>query len=474
MLESYFGDVGLVRLLFQRGLAAVYLVAFVSALNQFRPLLGEHGLLPVPRFLSAVPFRVAPSFFYVRYSDRLLATVAWTGIVLSSVALTGLSEMGPVWLSCAVWFVLWGFYLSIVNVGQTFYGFGWESMLLEAGFFASFLGPRAVVPSVLPVIALRWMLFRTEFGAGLIKVRHDKCWRNLTCLYYHHETQPLPGPLSWYFHRLPRVAHRAGVVFSHFVQLLVPFGLFLPQPFASAAGALIIAHQLLLIVSGNYSWLNWLTVVLAVTAFSDSVLSPFLPVAASASMPRSLPYQMTLYAMGALTLALSVKPALNFFRRDQLMNYSYNPLHLVNAYGAFGSVTRERLEVVLEGAADDRQEWKEYGFKAKPGNPMRRPPQIAPYHLRLDWMMWFLPLSSRHAHARWFKQLVSKLLAGDPRIGKLLADNPFADAPPRWIRALLYRYEYTTPSERAASGAWWKRERVAEFLPPSRDTHLSK
>ena len=187
-----------------------------------------------------------------------------------------------------------------------------------------------------------------------------------------------------------------------------------------------------------------------------------------------MPYQVALYAMGILTLALSVKPALNFFRRDQLMNYNYNPLHLVNAYGAFGSVTRERLEVVLEGAADDRREWKEYGFKAKPGNLTRRPPQIAPYHLRLDWMMWFLPLSNRHGHERWFKQLVSKLLAGDPWIGKLLADNPFAAAPPRWIRALLYRYEYTTPSERAASGAWWKRERVAEFLPPTRDTGVSE
>ena len=181
-MESYIGDVWLVRLLFQRALAAIYLIAFLVVLQQFAPLLGERGLLPVPAFLKLRPEWAKPSLFCWRYSDRLLAYVGWTGVLLSIAALLGVSESGPLWLSVGTWLTLWFLYLSIVNVGQTFYGFGWESMLLEAGFFAAFLGPSDLAPSLVPVLALRWMLFRVELGAGLIKLRHDRCWRNLTCL----------------------------------------------------------------------------------------------------------------------------------------------------------------------------------------------------------------------------------------------------------------------------------------------------
>src|SRR5439155_13245884 len=167
------------------------------------------------------------------YSDRFFSVLARVAIFLSVLALFGISEGGPLWLSVAIWFALWLAYLSIVNVGQTFYGFGWESMLVEAGFFAIFLGPASMRPSFIPVLLLRWMLFRVELGAGLIKLRHDRCWRDLTCLYYHYETQPLPNPLSWYFHRAPKLFHRFAVLFSHFVQIVVPFGLFAPQPVAS-------------------------------------------------------------------------------------------------------------------------------------------------------------------------------------------------------------------------------------------------
>lgn len=465
VLGAYLQPLWLVRLLFQRGLAAIYLVAFVSALNQFRPLLGEGGLLPVTRFLARVPFRKAPTVFHIHYSDRFFAIVARIGIALAVVALIGLSEAGPVLLSSAVWLVLWVLYLSIVNVGQTFYAFGWESMLLEAGFFAMFLGPARVEPSMLPVLALRWMLFRTELGAGLIKLRHDSCWRDLTCLFYHHETQPLPNPVSWYFHRIPKPMLRAGVVFSHLVQLVAPFGLFLPQPVCAIAGVLIIIHQLVLIVAGNYSWLNWLTVILGITAFSDSFLLAVVPIDVPPAAPRSSSNQLVLDAMAFVTLALSVKPALNLFSRNQLMNYGYNPFHLVNAYGAFGSVSRERYEIVVEGAADEEgTEWKEYAFKAKPGDPKRRPKQVSPYHLRLDWLMWFLPLGG--FPEIWFLRFVEKLLQGDREVLALLRENPFSDHPPRWVRARMYEYRFTDPGERAATGAWWARKDVGEFLRP--------
>ncbi|HEY2379921.1 MAG TPA: lipase maturation factor family protein [Terriglobia bacterium] len=475
---GYFGSVQLSRFLLQRGFAAIYLIAFLVVRNQFKPLLGEHGLLPVPSFLKRVRFRDAPSIFCWHYSDRLLDGVAWAGLFLSALALIGVSEAGPFWLSATVWLTLWVFYLSIINVGQTFYAFGWESMLVEAGFFAAFLGPSRMQPSIVPILILRWMLFRTEFGAGMIKLRHDRCWRDLTCLFYHYETQPLPNPLSWYFHRLPKIVHRAGVLGSHFVQVGVPFALFAPQPFASLAGALIIFHQLWLIVSGNYSWLNWITVVLGFTALDDKVLRWILPIAMPQTVPRTVIEDVLMLAVGLGTILLSIQPARNLLSKSQLMNYSYNPFHLVNAYGAFGSVTKERYEIVIEGTADPEPlpgaQWEEYEFKGKPGNPMRRPPQVAPYHLRLDWLVWFLPFSvAVHSkgiripgYDRWFMRFIQRLLENDRPTLKLLRRNPFETRRPTFVRALFYRYRYSTAEERRRTGAWWIRKLVDVYLEP--------
>ncbi|MGI4830811.1 MAG: lipase maturation factor family protein [Janthinobacterium lividum] len=476
---SYFGHLALTRLFLQRGMAAIYLVAFLNVRNQAIPLLGTRGLLPIPDFLESTTFRDAPSLFHWRYSDRLLSLVAWTGLAISTCAVFGLTELGPIWLSVGAWLVLYVLYLSIVNVGQNFFGFGWESMLLEAGFFTAFLGPRHTAPSVIPILILRWMFFRTELGAGLIKLRHDSCWRDLTCLYYHYETQPLPNPLSWYFHRLPKFSHRFGVLFSHFLQVICPFGLFAPQPIASVAAVLCITQQLWLIISGNYSWLNWLTVVLGFAGFSDEICHTVLPfVTIPGNHPAPLAFTALLWVAGAATVALSVQPVLNLFSRQQRMNFSYNRYHLVNTYGAFGSVTRERHEIVLEGT-DDRVAtpatvWQEYGFKGKPGDLRRMPPQIAPYHLRLDWMIWFLPftvaVTNRGIHVRsyeiWFLRFVKRLLTNDDAILRLMRLNPFPDQPPAAIRARFYRYRYTDLATKRATGNWWSRELLGEYLDP--------
>lgn len=480
MLSShgYFGQVYLVRLLLQRGMAAMYLVAFVNVVCQFKPLLGERGLLPAPEYLSGLSWRQAPTVFLFGYSDRWLTIAGWTGVVLSVFGVVGLTEAGPVWVSLAAWLVLWVLYLSIVNIGQRFYGFGWESMLLEAGFFTAFLGSSRVEPSVIPVLILRWMLFRTELGAGLIKLRHDPCWRDLTCLYYHYETQPVPNPLSWFFHWQPKAMHRFAVLFSHFVQVVVPFGLLAPQPVASVAAGLTIFHQFWLIVSGNYSWLNWLTVVLGVAGFSDRILGAVFPIGVPAVVPAPEAFRLVVYLVGALTVVLSVQPVLNLISKDQAMNRSYNPFHLVNTYGAFGSVGKERYEIVIEGTEDEvvtpATQWKEYEFKAKPGDPKRMPPQVAPYHLRLDWLVWFLPFSVRvtargimvPGYDLWFVRFMHKLLMGDPGILGLLGRNPFRKQPPRFVRALFYRYDFTNWRERRATGAWWRRELLGTYLQP--------
>jgi Lipase maturation factor len=468
---SQAADWWLGRLVFQRALGAVYLLAFLVAANQFRALLGERGLQPAPRFLRAVRFWQAPSIFHLHYSDRFLTVVAWAGVLLAAAAVLGLPDAGPLWASMAAWSLLWLLYLSIVNVGQTFYAFGWESLLLEAGFLAVFLGPARVAAPGAVVWLIRWLLFRVEFGAGLIKLRGDRCWRDLTCLYHHHETQPLPGPLSWRFHHLPKPAHKAEALANHATQLLLPFGLLAPQPVASYAGAAIVATQAWLVLSGNFSWLNLLTITLAVAAFDDAALGRLLPLGHA---PAAAPPGWDRAAVAGLTLlvvVLSWWPVRNLASRRQLMNFRFNPLHLVNAYGAFGTITRERYEVVFEGsdqpAPAPDSAWREYQLKAKPGDPRRRPPQVAPYHLRLDWLLWFAAMSPPFAHP-WVLALVAKLLRNDPATLKLLGRNPFPAAPPAVVRARLYRYRFTTPAERRATGAWWVRTAAGGYLPPLR------
>jgi hypothetical protein len=393
-------------------------------------------------------------------------------VALAAAALAGLPEQGPAWVSAAVWLALWALYLSVVNVGQTFYGFGWETLLLEAGFLAAFLGPAATAPPTLVLWLYRWLLFRVEFGAGLIKLRGDRCWRDLSCLDYHHETQPLPGPLSWFFHHLPRPLHRAEVLANHATQLVVPFGLFAPQPVARVAALVIVVTQAWLLVSGNFSWLNLITIVLACAALDDTLLRAVLPVGPPAILADPARWQQAaVVGLFALVAALSIRPAGNLVARRQLMNASFDPLRLVNTYGAFGAITRVRREVVLEGTDDPAPGpatvWREYQFKAKPGDPRRRPRQVAPYHLRLDWLLWFAAMSPPAAHP-WLVTLVTRLLEHDKATLALLGPDPFPDRPPALVRARLYRYRFTTPAERRQTGAWWSRDLVGEYLPPLR------
>jgi hypothetical protein len=458
------------RWLFERSLAVIYLIGFIVAVNQFVPLLGERGLLPVSRFVREVPFRAAPSLFFFAPTDRAFRIAAWLGVLLSCAAMSGIVQKQSALLTACVWALLWVLYLSFVNVGQTFYAFGWESLLLEAGFFTIFLGASATPPHVFLTWIYRWTLFRLMFGAGLIKIRGDSCWLDLTCLDYYYETQPMPNALSWYFHYLPRSVLHGGVVVNHVVELIVPFGFFLPQPFCGIAGILTILFQLGLIVSGNLSWLNWLTIVLAISTLDNRWLS-WLPIQMPALQPISFAQRVATYVLAVVVALLSIAPTMNMLSSQQVMNTAFNPLQIVNTYGAFGSITRERYEIAIEGTADeqvtDATVWREYQFKGKPGDPSRLPPQVAPYHLRLDWLMWFAAMSSARDYP-WFPQLLLKLLQGDAATIGLLRGNPFPDHPPRWIRAQLYLYHFTSPDEHRSSGRWWNRELAGPYLPAVR------
>jgi hypothetical protein len=380
-------------------------------------------------------------------------------------------QLTPSYVFVPVFLIVWFLYLSIVHIGQTFYGFGWESLICEAGFTVAFLGSWDTAPPITIVILVRWLVFRLEFGAGMIKMRGDRSWRDLTALYYHHETQPMPNPLSRTAHLLPKWWHRVEVLGNHFAQLVVPWLLFLPQPVASIAAAVVILTQLWLVATGNFAWLNWITIVLAFAGVSDGAWRWLTAGAVTGGIGASavpLWYAVVALLASALLVALSWWPLRNLFRRRQLMNASFNRWHLVNAYGAFGSVTKERYEVVVEGTEDDPNDpaarWLEYGFKGKPGDVRRLPRQYAPYHLRLDWLMWFLALGSRDSP--WFEVFLLRLLEADRPTLRLLRFDPFGGTPPRSVRARMFLYRFATHAEKRATGDRWVRTEVGTLVPP--------
>ncbi len=471
---EWFGttDYDFAREVLQRGVAAVFAIAFLSTLHQFPALLGERGLLPVERFLDRVDRRRVPSLFRWRYSDRMLRVVCVVGIVIALALVAGLPQLGPPWVPLVCFLVLWALYLSIVSVGQTFYAFGWESLLLEAGFVVAWLGSAETATPIAVVFFLRWLVFRLEFGAGMIKMRGDRSWRDLTALMYHHETQPMPGPLSRYAHLLPGWVHRLEVLGNHAAQLGVPWFLFAPQPVASVAAAIIIATQLWLVVTGNFAWLNWLTIVLAFSAIDDAAVHALIPAWPGERGPEAMPlaWGIPVLLVVAGLVALSWFPARNLVAKRQLMNASFNRFHLVNAYGAFGSVTQVRYEVVVEGTLaehpDDAADWRAYEFHGKPGDPSRIPRQFAPYHLRLDWLMWFLALGA--GRAAWFDALLWRLLEADRPTLRLLRIDPFDGARPRWVRARVLVYRFATREERRRTGLVWIRDEVSVSHPPRR------
>lgn len=483
-------DFEFARQVLQRGIAALFVVAFVSTLNQFRPLLGERGLLPAPELLEwarsstrARGFLRPTLFRVVRYTDRRLVALCVTGIVVAAALVCGIPQLFSPWVPMVCFVALWLGYMSITSIGQTFYGFGWEMLLLEAGFLAAFLGSDAEPPATVVIVLFWWLVFRLEFGAGMIKIRGGREWRDLTALTYHHETQPMPGPLSRQAHLLPRWFHKGEVIGNHFAQLVVPWflfapllGLVVPGPVPAIVGAvaaaIVIATQVWLVITGNFAWLNWMTIVLAFSAIGLPGVSA-TPQAPASDPPWTvdgmpLPWVIVTTAVGVLYLVLSWWPLQNLFARRQLMNASFNRWQLANAYGAFGTVTKERIEIVVEGTMDedpDAATWHEYSFKGKPGEVHRIPRQYAPYHLRLDWLMWFLPLG--RSLEDWFTAFMVRLLEADAPTLRLLAHDPFDGRRPRWVRAVSYRYRFTTHAEFRESRARWVRDRRRPVFGPA-------
>lgn len=483
----------LTRFVLLRGIGLIYAIAFLVAAQQLVPLVGAHGLLPAPVFLSRVSdslgsqwngFCELPSLFWLNSSDAALRIIPWIGFGLSCVVVLGFAN-------APIMTILWIFYLSIIHIGQDWYGYGWEIQLVETGFLAIFLCPLLDVrpfprrPTPVPLLWLfRWLIFRVMLGSGLIKLRGDPCWTDFTALFYHFETQPIPNPMSRWFHFLPHDLLMFGTVLTLLIEVAVPWFLFGPRRARHLSAFLVVLLQVTIAVSGNLSFFNWLTILPALACFDDSFWRNFFPAtltqraeAAAKTAVSNFAMTCTSWGVTVLIALLSFAPAANLLSSRQVMNTSFDRLHLVNTYGAFGSILRERDTIIFEGTddpiPDDNAHWKEYTFAALPSDPLKSPRQIAPYQPHLDWQLWFAAMGTPVEYP-WTFNLVWKLLHNDPATLGLLGSNPFPDKPPRYIRAVLYRYRFTPPNN--PQHLYWFRNRIDLWLPPlsSNDPRLQE
>jgi predicted DCC family thiol-disulfide oxidoreductase YuxK len=461
--------------LFSRALALIYCIAFVSFGLQVRGLIGAQGILPVTEFLAeatqqlgASRFWQVPTLCWWANSEYALESIVWVGAALAFVAAIVRPHSSAQKVAFVVLFV---FYLSIVTGGQIFMGYQWDYLLLEAGFLAIFLKP-----AYTRVWLFRWLLFRLMFESGAVKLLSgDLSWRNLTALAVHYETQPLPTPIAWYMMQAPLWFQRVSAASVFFVELILPFLMFGPRRCKRIAAVGTILFQILILLTGNYTFFNLLTIALCLFLLDDRFLSRIVGNKLlqeqrqpdSIRLVRSNRYVsaflfaflmvlslLHLGAMFGIDIPVSVGRALAWT----------SPFGVVNSYGLFATMTITRPEISIEGS-NDNIEWQPYIFPYKPGPLNRAPGWAAPFQPRLDWQMWFAALGTYRENP-WMLRFMIRLLQGSPPVLQLIKQNPFPGQPPKYLRAMIYQYRFTNFAERRRAGNWWKRELLGTYLHP--------
>jgi predicted DCC family thiol-disulfide oxidoreductase YuxK len=456
--------------IFLRLFGAVYVAAFASLGVQIIGLVGHAGILPLGPYLEAAHRALGrkaywhlPTLFWADWSDTALIAGTIAGVVL------GLLVIVDRWSRPSL-IGLFALYLSYVYAGQVFMSFQWDSLLLEAGFLAIFLGGG----SRIVVWLFRWLVFRYVFLAGIVKLLSgDPTWHNLTALEYYFWTQPLPTPLAWYAAQLPSWLLMAGTGATLAIELGSVFLIFLPRRPRAAAAFAILLLQLLILLTGNYNFFNLLTMLLCVFLFDDAALGRIIPrpLKSRVQSRSALPSARTT-AVATLLALILVPVGLNriwqtFMRSDVpvlgAVTNAVSPFLIVNPYGLFAVMTTARPEIVIEGSADG-QDWREYVFRYKPG-PLSRPALWnIPHQPRLDWQMWFAALGSVPDDP-WIINLMVRLLEDSPPVLALFESNPFAGAPPRYVRAKLYDYRFTDRRTHGLTGEWWTRRLEGLYFP---------
>ena len=499
---------------FLRMLGLIYLIAFVSLWVQVDGLVGSNGMSPVNRFLPAVrqqlgqdAYFLLPTLCWFDSSNAFLHFLCGGGVVLSLLLIFGIA---PALLLVA----LFVFYLSLTIGGQVFLNFQWDVLLLETGFLSIFIAPWRLWPRdllwlpglatpgrVSPVsraglFLLKFLLFKLMLMSGVVKLtsgddswgwlNHSFHWSALTALDYHYWSQPLPTVFAWWADKSPEWFKHFSVAFCLAVEIIAPFFIWAPRRPRLMAAGLMIFLQIIIALTGNYCFFNLLTIALCLLLIDDAFVfrkkgrAPASPASQKLRAPNteSVTYQLSVYtAVIAAIVTLPINAWLIFsaFKPQSgppgWLAKFYEQLEafrIVNGYGLFRVMTKDRCEIVIEGSADG-VEWAPYEFKWKPGDVERAPGWCAPHQPRLDWQMWFAALEAPEQNP-WLVGLIVRLLEGSRDVTGLLAHDPFPDKPPHYIRAMFYRYRFTNSEERWQSGAWWKRQELREYLPTiSRD-----
>lgn len=466
-------DYRLISGLFLRLLALIYLVAFASLSVQIVGLAGEDGILPIAnklRFLEteagASRYLILPTLFWIDSSDTALRLVTIAGCLFSILLFLNILQR----TSLLVLFVL---YLSLLHAGQLFMNFQWDYLLLEASFLAIFLpsGSRTVL------FLYRWLLFRFRFLSGLSKlISQDPSWASLTALNYYFEVQPLPHIGSWYAHQLPDWLLKFSTGSALFIELVVPFFMFLPRGPRFFAAWATIFMQVLIMLTSNHNFSNLLTIILCLFLFDDRAVSRIVPTSLAGWLTRrqsaklsGRPLQAIITGLLGITIVVAssaqtwtlitgrpVFSPLNGFVE------TLRPFRLTSDYHVFPTMKTDRIELVVEGTPDGVN-WYPYVFKYRPGDTARQPELIIPHQPRLDWMMWFVPMGP--PFLPWFQNFLYALLDDSEEVMNLLEEDPFPDQKPRAVRVSVYRYRFTTPEARSETDQWWEREYLGPFFP---------
>ena len=494
------------RWIFLRALGLIYFSAFFSLIFQIRGLIGAQGILPSNEYLEAVArqfglarFWFAPTLLWFSTGPHMLTAICWVGMIVSLLVVFNVWPRATLFI-CLVCF------LSFVSAAQDFSGYQSDGMLLEAGFISLFFAPpglfpglgRAHPPSRASLFLLQWEWFRIYFESGMVKLASgDPEWRNFTAMDEYYQNGPLPTWIGWYVQHLPHWFHAFATGATLVLELGLVFMLFLPRRWRIICFFIVTAWQIPVILTANYTFLNYLVLVLGFLLLDDRFLLRIMPArwrtyisprieapaernaqSQDSASRSTVPVRKSLRPSQALRLSLtSVMLIWIFYATTVQMIWiifprlplptspvaALDPFRIANRYGLFAVMTRGRWEIEFQGS-NDGQTWIAYPFRYKPQDLSQRPGIYAPYQPRFDWNLWFASLGF------WRENMIvpsteERLLAGSPDVLALFAGNPFPEAPPQQMRAVLWQYWFTTMEEKRATGMWWKRKLIGLYAP---------